>query len=104
MKKPIIITLSVTLLISVALNVRFYIMSVEDKDTWFISLSESTRIEDDALFNLENNKIEKAKEILSKSVGDKALFLGLCIESKCISNEAISIIKKTHNKALKREK
>jgi len=102
MKKSIIITLSVTLLISVALNVRLYIMSVQDKDTWLISLSESTHIEDEALYNLEKNRIEKAKEILSKSVGEKALFLGLCIENKCISNEAITTITKTHNKALNR--
>lgn len=101
MKKSIIITLSVTLLISVALNVRFYIMSVEDKDTWFISLSESAHVEDEALYNLENNKIEKAKEILSKSVGEKALFLGSCIEIQCISDEAIKTITKAHNKAIK---
>ena len=100
MKKLIIIILSVTLLISMALNARFYIMSVEDKDTWFISLSESMRIEDQALFNLEKNKIKKAKEILSKSVGEKALFIGSCIEIKCISTEAITKIHKTHNKAL----
>ena len=104
MKKTTIITLSIMLLISVALNIRLFILLAEDKDSWFISLSESTRIEDDALFNLEKNKIEKAKEILSKSVGEKALLLGFCIESKCISKEAISKITKTHNKALKRDK
>ena len=92
MKKFIVIILSITLIISVALNVRFYVMLVENKDTWFITVSQSAIIEDKALYNLENNKVKKAKEILSKSVGEKALLIGTCIETKCISNEAITSI------------
>ena len=103
MKKSIVIILLITLIISVALNVRFYVMLVADKDTWFITVSQSAHIEDEALYNLENNKIEKAKEILSKSVGEKALLIGSCIETKCISNEAITAISKTHNKAIKKD-
>jgi hypothetical protein len=93
----LMLLLLVLLALSMALNIRFWVVFSKSHDDFYISMQESMKKEDMALLSLEDGEIEEAKSILSKSVGEKAVFIGICIENKCVRDSAIKKLS-THNK------
>jgi len=84
------IIISVLLLISTALNIRMCILFSSSHDDFVVSMSESLHLERKVLQNLDSGNIEQAKSILIESVGNKALYVGICLENDCASNEALT--------------
>lgn len=92
MNRFIIITLSILLAVSVALNVSFFQRLIKQNDREMVSISENMKFDDRVLYLLEKGEIESAKSILSEYVGNRALIVGLCIEDECVGKEALSRI------------
>lgn len=97
MRKKVYI-LSFAFLVSVVLNIRLFYIFKDSHDDLYEVMSESLMIEDEALKNLENNNIIEAKEILTTAIGEKAIIIGICIESKCVSENTIRKISRKYDK------
>ncbi|MBL4708693.1 MAG: hypothetical protein JKY48_09680 [Flavobacteriales bacterium] len=83
------IILCALFLASVALNARMYILFSNTHDDFVVSMSDTMLLENKVLQHLSRSEIELAKSTLTKSVGNKALYIGICIESECVSKEAL---------------
>ena len=90
--KKVIYILSLLLVLSIAFNVRLFVIFVESHDDFYTSMSDSLKIEDKALYLIENNNVNIAKEVLTKAVSEKSLLIGICTQSKCVSEETIKKI------------
>jgi hypothetical protein len=96
MRKTVYILLF-AFIVSVAINIRLFYVFKDSHDDLYEVMSDSLKIEDEALKNLENNNINEAKEILSTAIGEKALIIGICIESKCVSEKTIRKISRKYD-------
>lgn len=84
------IILSVLLLVSAALNVRMFLLFSSSHDNFVVSMSETMQLESKTLQHLLAGKVDIAKKALTESISNKALYVGICIESGCVSDEALA--------------
>ncbi|MFS1524731.1 hypothetical protein ACL7TT_11545 [Microbulbifer sp. 2304DJ12-6] len=86
------VILSVALIISVALNVRIFYLYSNSHDDFVISMSKSMHLENEVLQNIESGNLELAKSALTESAGNKAAYVGICLEHECVSKSALAEI------------
>lgn len=88
----IIYFLFIAFVISVAVNIRLFIVASDLHEDVVLSISNSKNLEAQSLNHLKSGNVEKAKNLLLNSVNNKTLYIGICIEEKCVNNKALSQI------------
>ena len=87
--RKFIIVVSALLIISIALNIRFFFVFTKSLDDLVIYMADAMYQETEILKLIESDKIQSAKEELGKQIAFKAIYITECIEHECISRDAI---------------
>ncbi|WKD48920.1 hypothetical protein [Microbulbifer spongiae] len=82
--------LSVAFIVSVVLNVGIFYMHSHSRDDFVVAMSKSMHLENEILQNIEIDNMELAKSALTESIGNKAAYVGICLEHECVSKSALA--------------
>lgn len=88
MKSKATIILALMLLLSVGLNIRLMVVFSDSHDDYWVSMSEFLAIEGKALDSLGRGDSDTAEKILSQDIQWRVMALAICIEEKCVRDDA----------------